>query len=80
MVRSLPTYPPADNTLRIRESMRERKVYRVLIFHLVDGVPRVKQRMRFATREEADEAFEKLELEDGEFAQVVLPLFEADAA
>lgn len=60
------------------------KPYRVVIHHIVDGRDQ-KRRLNFATRAEAFEAQEKLtqgqrvkwaRLAEGEWAEVVMPLFE----
>lgn len=61
-------------------SLNARKPYRVLVHEIVDGRDIVKCRFRYATRREADQAYEDLELEGDEFAEVVAPLFEEPAA
>lgn len=60
-------------------SLNRRKPYRVVVHIVVDGRDVVTRRLRFATRAEADEAYESLELAPGEFAEVVAPLLTEDS-
>lgn len=61
-------------------SLNARKPYRVVVHYIVEGRDTVTRRLRFATRAEADEAYEQLELAPGEFAEVVAPLIEETAS
>lgn len=68
-------------------SARPHKPHKIVIHHIVDGHDD-KRRLYFATREEADDAFEKLQsgtyaktaLRDGETAEVVSPIPGIEAA